>query len=728
MTDVLRLPEEHPAEFYIPAVASLTERRTRTLKHDDTFAVLDHHGDILYAEGRPDGLFHKDTRHLSHYQMLIDGRRPLLLGSAVKDEGMALISDLANPDLFDTDGRLILSSELIHLSRSKFLWRGACYERVSLMNHDTRPHTLTLTLEFDADFSDLFEARGQRRKARGQRLAPKMEDGRMVQLRYRGLDTVERLTELHFDPPPDELSSRVARYRRTLAPRQRAVLFVSIAFAHTEPEVTRRPHFFMALHEKVRDGRAATRDQTRVRTSNELFDEALRRSVSDLTMLSTTTPEGPYPYAGIPWFSTAFGRDAIITALEMLWLDASMARGVLHYLARHQATGEDAAADAEPGKILHEMRAGEMANLGEVPFGRYYGSVDSTPLFVVLAGAYVRRTDDILTLSGLWPNIEAAIDWINVYGDRDGDGFVEYGRKTAEGLANQGWKDSHDSIFHADGAMARAPIALVEVQGYVYAAKREAAWMARRLGCDAEADRWEDEAEQLRQCFEQAFWCDDIGTYALALDGDKKPCRVRASNAGHALFAGIAGGRRADLVAEALMTRESFSGWGIRTLAATEARYNPMSYHNGSIWPHDNALIAMGLARYGHKQAVRALFRGLFDASTCSELRRLPELFCGFPRRQGRGPVAYPVACSPQAWASATPLALLQASLGMSFDAVRGEILLDRPLLPRFLEEVHLEKLMLGGDVADLHLRRHEAGVAVTVTRRTGRIRVVTVN
>jgi glycogen debranching enzyme len=715
-------------EFYIPAVGSLTERRTRTIKQGDTFAVFDCDGNILSARDRPDGLFHRDTRYLSHLQLLVEGEHPLLLSSAVHDVTAALTSDLTNPDLYLKDGHLL--RENLHMSRAKFLWQGCLYERLSVRNFDTRTHRIAFTVRFGSDFADLFEARGQRRARRGQLETPKvLPSGQDVELAYVGVDGIRRTTCLHFDPVPVQLAGNQARFELDLKPGARCTVFITMSFAGNEPvKAGRRQGFFIALHQKIADRRAAIRPVANIATSNDLFNEVVRRSEADLTMLTTETEQGLYPYAGIPWFSTPFGRDGIITALLLLWAAPSVAAGVLCYLAAHQARDEDPEADAEPGKILHETRGGEMAGLGEVPFGKYYGSIDSTPLFVMLAGAYFDRTGDIGLATELWPHVEAALGWIDRYGDIDGDGFIEYARRSRHGLANQGWKDSHDSVFHADGSPAEGPIALCEVQGYAYAARRAGARLARALGQHQRAEVLDQQAKNLRRHFDAAFWCPDIGTYALALDGAKQPCRVRSSNPGHDLFAGIVPAERADTVAATLMTAESFSGWGVRTVATGEPRYNPMSYHNGSVWPHDNALIALGLARYGHKEAVRRIFRGLFDAAIHFDLRRLPELFCGFPRRQGRGPVSYPVACSPQAWASAAPFGLLQAAVGLEFDPDRCEIRFIRPLLPRFLEEVHLHGLRLRDAEVDIVLRRHATDVGVNVTRRSGTVRVVTVS
>jgi glycogen debranching enzyme len=429
----------------------------------------------------------------------------------------------------------------------------------------------------------------------------------------------------------------------------------------------------------------------------------------------------------VPWFSTPFGRDGILTAFEALWLDPALARGVLTFLALTQATSNDRENDAEPGKIIHEARRGEMAALGEVPFGRYYGSIDATPLFVMLAGAYWRRTADRGLVEAIWPNVVSALAWIDRHGDLDGDGFVEYARRSTRGLSSQGWKDSFDSTSHADGELARGPIALCEVQGYVYAARRAGAELARVVGEPERAAELERQAEALRDQFERAFWCEELGTYALALDGDKRPCRVRTSNAGHCLFTGIADPAHAHRVVETLLDERTFTGWGLRTLDAREGRYNPISYHNGSVWPHDNAVIAMGMARYGHKQACTRILAGLLDASVHFDLHRMPELFCGFKRRSDEGPTLYPVACAPQAWAAGAVFLLLQACLGLEVDALRSRIVLDRPLLPASLERVILRNLSIGPARVDVVLDNHVHDVGVHLERRYGVVEVVVV-
>ncbi|MGD0848126.1 amylo-alpha-1,6-glucosidase [Bradyrhizobium sp.] len=705
--------------FYIPMTGPAARPR-RSLKHDDTFIVLDSHGDIGASAGGPDGLFNADTRYLARLELVLDEVQPLLLGSNLRDDNSALTIDLTNPDVY-RNGRIVLQKDMLHIVRTIFLWRGTAYQRIGVQNHGDRPASFDLTLLFDNDFADLFEVRGERRPRRGIG-ASKLLGPADVLFEYNGLDGKSRATTLHFDPRPTRLAVNAATYHLDLPPQQVSSLFV--AASCNKPAAPKAVPFFRGLLAHRREMRQSNTGATSVETSNNIFNEVLCQSMADLNMLMTDTPQGRYPYAGIPWYSTTFGRDGIITALQMLWIDPRVARGVLKRLAFYQAKTVDPLADAEPGKILHEMRGGEMAALREVPFAQYYGSVDATPLFVLLAGLYVERTGDDETLAELWPSIEAALRWIDGAGDPDRDGFVEYQRASEQGLANQGWKDSYDAIFHADGRLAEGYIALAEVQGYVFAGKQLAARCALRMGLTDRAGQLETEARLLAERFEAAFWCDELGTYALALDGAKQPCRVRTSNAGQLLFTGIVRADRARMVASDLMRPHFFTGWGIRTVARGEARYNPMSYHDGSIWPHDNALIALGFARYGLKHSVEHVFEALFDAATYMDLRRLPELFCGFRREKGRGPTLYPVACAPQAWASATPFTLLEAALGLEFDAGRGEIRLRNPRLPAFLNEVILRGLQLGCSSVDLRVRRHGDDVSLEVLRTRGQIQV----
>jgi glycogen debranching enzyme len=714
------VPPADPAEasFYISATQMATRPRC-SLKHNDSFLVLDSHGDIGAYPEATDGLFHCDTRFLSRLELRVNEVPPLLLGFNLRDDNASLAVDLTNPDL-TSNRRIVLEKDTLHILRTFFLWRDTAYQRIGLRNYAAKAVDVRISIVFANDFADLFEVRGTRRQRRGTQTSQQRGNDQVL-LNYHGLDDKLRRTTLTFDPPPGHLTTSIATYDLRLLPGETLPLFVAANCSESEHRPARFMRALIASRRKLRD---TTRGRTSAETSNDLFNEILCRSAADLEMLMTDTPQGPYPYAGIPWFSTTFGRDGLITAMQMLWWSPDVAKGVLHRLAAYQAKTTDPAADAEPGKILHEMRGGEMAALREVPFGLYYGSVDSTPLFVLLAGLYLERTGDVATIRALWPSIEAALSWIAGPGDPDGDGFVEYMRATEQGLANQGWKDSNDAIFHADGRLAEGEIALAEVQGYVYAAKRMAASCARQIGRYDQATKLETEAAAFAEKFEAAFWCPEIGSYALALDGAKKQCAVRASNAGQLLFTGIADPERAKLVGRELLRPHFFSGWGVRTVASGEARFNPMSYHNGSIWPHDNALIALGLARYGLKHSVERLFAGLFNAATYMEYRRLPELFCGFPRQRGQGPTLYPVACSPQAWASATPFTLLEASLGLEFDRSAKEIRLCNPRLPAFLDEVTLRNLQLGSSCVDLRVRRHNGNVSLDTLRVEGGIRV----
>ena len=705
--------------YYIEATRSLVDRPLRTLKFDDLFGVFDKNGDLKGGEDGPDGLYFQDTRFLSSLELRLGRMPPLLLGSVVLDDNGALVVDMTNADLHDRSGRLWLPRDGLYANRLKFLCGDCCFERIIVRRFGALSSTVPVDLLFAADFADLFEVRGERRARRGQ-LSAELVAADKVRFDYQGLDGVDRHTSLCFEPAPTLLTASSARWELDLREAEQAQILVSIRCEIGEVRAEPPPRLRSAYQRLRRRSRMRMRRLAAVSSSNVLFNAVIGRSASDLDMLLSDTKFGLYPYAGVPWYSTIFGRDGLLTAMQLLWIAPDIAKGVLKALALTQADRVDDAADAEPGKIVHEMRGSEMARLGEVPFGCYYGSVDATPLFVMLAGQYLDRTGDLATIRGIWPNVEAALCWIDGSGDRDGDGFVEYQRMTERGLANQGWKDSFDSIFHADGRLAEGPIALCEVQAYVFAAKRGAARIARALGLVERAAELDRAADILRERFEEMFWIEDMGCYALALDGEKAPCRVLSSNAGHALFAGIASPQRAARLARLLLGRRFFSGWGIRTIATGEARYNPMSYHNGSVWPHDNAIIAIGLARYGHKAAVLRIFKGLFEAATHDELRRLPELFCGFPQRRGQGPTSYPVACSPQAWAAAAPFALMAAAAGLELDHGSACVRLRSPSLPAFLDEAYLHGVEVAGSRLDLRLRRSGEDVTTAVDRREG--------
>ncbi len=720
MDEIIQIQDQ----FYILATSSRVDEQNRVLKHADTFAVFDRYGNIQRIGLGEQGLYHEGTRFLSRLDLRIHGRRPLLLSSTVKEDNALLAVDLTNPD-FLVDGEVVLPRSQIHFFRCSFLWKGTCYERLRLRNYSLSPVELSFSLHFGADFADIFEVRGTKRERRGEMLPPVVEESR-VQLAYRGLDDGVRRTTLEFSPQPRELQADRAEFHETLPPHGEKSYYLTI---HCEsPTVGPPPQSYSrALSDAAQELYQFRERETKVHTANEQFNDWLNRSSADLYLMVTPTPYGPYPYAGVPWFSTVFGRDGIITAWEYLWINPELARGVLGYLAANQAVAQNPEQDAEPGKILHETRRGEMAALNEIPFGRYYGSVDSTPLFIALAGAYYDRTGDLEFIKSIWPNIEAALNWIDQYGDIDGDGFVEYSRRSAHGLVTQGWKDSFDSVFHADGSLAEGPMALCEVQGYVYAARRAAAHLANLLGQAERSETLRRQADQIRERFEEAFWCEDLSTYALALDGAKRPCRVRTSNPGHCLFSGIVSHERARRTAATLLSEASFSGWGVRTVASTELRYNSMSYHNGSVWPHDNAILAAGLARHGFAEDVLKVVTGLFDASLFVDLHRMPELFCGFARRPGEGPTLYPVACAPQSWAAAAVFSLMQSMLGLVIDAPRRQIRFVRSVLPESLKRIWIRNLRVRDACVDLALERFPNDVGIELLRRDGDVEIVIV-
>jgi glycogen debranching enzyme len=697
-------------KYYILASSALADQEIVVLKEGDSFAVFNKHGDIHQLGSGSQGIYHNGTRFLSETELNIDGQKPLLLSSNPREDNQMLVVDLTNPDLPLENEEVILRGT-IYISRTKFLWKGVYHEKIKLLNFGLDPVDFSVEITFDADFSDIFEARGTVRTRRGRKNRP-THNNKHAELSYIGLDGITRKTIIDFSPAPYALNSSVASYRISLASKEEIDLQLTFGFIEdTEPYQVL--DFDIAQGEMNAHMKGIGDFCAEIHTSNDQFNEWINRSKSDLITMSTHTPFGLYPYAGIPWYSTAFGRDGIITAMECLWVEPELAKGVLLYLAATQAKDFNDFQDAEPGKIFHETRKGEMAELGEIPFKLYYGTIDATPLFISLAGAYLERTNDLTLIKKIWPNIEKALYWIDHYGDIDGDGFVEYKTKSSKGLTNQGWKDSFDSIFYEEGELASDPIALCEVQGYVYDAKYRASEIAMMVGETDKAENLKKEAKQLKENFNKMFWSESKQIYYLALDGDKKPCNVISSNAGHCLFSGIATPERAMLTASNLLDENMFSGWGIRTISSAEARYNPMSYHNGSIWPHDNAMIAFGFSRYKLMNETARVLRAMYDASQQYNGKRLPELFCGFHRIKGQPPTSYPVACSPQAWSVGAVFMMLQACLGVKIDAASNAITFCHPTLPSFLKEITITNLRVNGKLLILQIRRTAEGVEV---------------
>jgi glycogen debranching enzyme len=714
-------------EYYVLASSLASRRRKHILAHGDAFAVLDQTGDVPRSVEEEMGLYFRGTRHLSQLELLTSGRPPFFLSGGVTRDNLRAVANLTNDDIERNGERTPRST--LSIRRTTMLCGGQMFVRLVLHSFHLEPLHLRLELLFGADFRDLFELRGLRRAARGTHEEPRTADGRLV-LGYVGLDGIRRATTCEVAGAEARWAGTRAVLELAFAPQEERAVDVLVSCESEEVSQARCGEYAAAEAAREREHRLWQVECAGFHSGDESFTGVVGQALADIFLLIAPPEPGTVHgidrsiYAGIPWYATLFGRDALIAARQLLLFAPGLARGVLRVLAALQGTETNPDRDEEPGKIIHEARYGEMAARGEIPFGRYYGSVDATPLFCMLLGAYAHATGDLDLVRELWPNAQAALDWMAHWGDRDGDGYVEYQRRGEHGLVNQGWKDSGDAVFHRDGRLAEPPIALVEVQGYRYAALVAMAEVGARIGV-AGAGRLVAEADALRERINADFWLEKENTYALALDRDKQPCAVVTSNPGHLLFCGVPDDERAHRLAGRLLQSDLFSGWGIRTVASGQPRYNPMSYHNGSVWPHDNSLIAAGLRRYGHVDGVLQVLSALVEACLRFEDGRLPELFCGFGRRREVAPVPYPVACRPQAWAAGSIFLLLEAALGLEAYALPRRVVFRQPQLPSWLPWLEIRNLRVGDARLDLNVLRGRFGGSIEILRKEGEIEVV---
>jgi glycogen debranching enzyme len=724
------------------------------LKEGEVYLVSDSNGDIASRNSEGHGLYWRDTRFLSLYELRIDGTTPTLLSAAGEHSFMNNLQ-FANAQLTTRDGRE-LGPRTLSVRRNRFI-HGGLQERIGLFNYNRFPVVLQVTLALGSDFRDMFDVRGYTQRAVHGVIETPEVVGPLVRLRYQGLDGVPRSTVVEFSRAPDEVllenldlpdrvqrrdlpglsghgdlrteyaitpPSALARFELLLEPMQAASITVHVlpSIREQSPDRTLEPASLDDKFVLIRNSyRAWEAQATEYTTDHDVLNSAIRRASGDLRLLSEPCEDGYLPSAGIPWFSVPFGRDGLITGLQTLAFEPRLARGTLHFLADHQGRRVDNWRDEEPGKILHEVRMGEVASLGQVPHTPYYGSVDSTPLFLVALGEYLRWSGDLTFAASLRPAVEAALDWIDIYGDRDGDGYVEYHSRSEHGIRNQGWKDSYDAVAYPDGRLVEPPIALAEVQGYVYAARLAAASLFRRLGLTGRAALETERAAALKERFWRDFLLPDEQYYAMVLTPDKAPLPVIGSNPGHCLWSGLLEGEAGRLAARRLQRADLDCGWGIRTLSSQEPMFNPMSYHNGSVWPHDNALIAAGLKRLGEDRAATHLIGEVLEAAMRFPDQRLPELFCGFTRDQRYFsiPAQYPVSCSPQAWSAGAIFLMLQTLLGLEADAERNRLTL-RPSLPSWLDRLSVRRLRVGSRRVDFLVFREAGRLRVEVTDAGG--------
>ncbi len=708
---------------YAVATGAQDIRDTIVIKEQDLFLLTDLNGNVPRGNINGLGLYYQDTRFLSAYELVLEGIPPTYLLST-GEMRFAEVQELTNPDLRLPNGVLI-RKETLTLHRERVITPSAVDDLLIVTNYNVTSIPLQLVVFFDADFADIFQIRGFLQISERGTLYPPAWEGNVLVFRYDGIDHVSRFTRIEFDPPPTSASGGQIVYDLNLDPRTSIRLRLRVYVAVGEPAPTvELPNLPVLISRGTEEYERWLQVQPIVRTDNQVWDDLVRRSQLDLHLLQSGTTEEPFPAAGIPWFATLFGRDSLTVGLQHMWYPAQVA-GILRLLARYQGSRVDPWRDEQPGKILHELRRGELARCNIIPFNPYYGTVDATPLFIILLAEYYRGTADLALLRELEPNLRAALDWMEKYGDLDGDGFLEYQRESGSGLTNQGWKDSWDAIMYKNGDLIKPPVALVEVQAYAYAARMGASEIYHALGNESEAHRQRYLANWLREAFDRAFWMEDEGFYCLALDGDKKQAQVIASNPGQILWCGAVSEARARRVAERIMEPDMFTGWGIRTLSSREVRYNPMGYHVGTVWPHDNSLIGLGFKRYGEEGRLQTLISGFYDAVRHFPDLRVPELFCGYDRAQYHIPIRYPVACSPQAWAAGAALLFVRAMLGLVPQAPRNELWIVRPELPAWLRSVTIERLQVGNSFVDLRYQRQGDHTFTEVLRIEGNLRVV---
>jgi glycogen debranching enzyme len=705
-----RLPDKVP-------IAIDDIRDVLVIRERDIFLLTDSTGNITAGNHHGLGLYHADTRHLSTYEFSFSHTLPVPLLSTA-ELGFSEEQVLTNPRMESIEGR-VLPRESIEVRRQRVV-DDVLEETLHITNFNVFPVTLDLCYHFDTDFADIYEVRGLSRPRRGKSHPPHV-DGDVLTYSYDGLDKNHRQTRIEFWPRPTVLAPHRATYRVTLHHRETTTIKLVIALDGQNSREQARTRFdnVAAQH------RRWVLSNTRIFSSNEFFNKVMDRSFADLRMLwSQDAHAQRFLAAGTPWFDTLFGRDTAIASLQTLAFHPQIAKQCLRMLAASQGKDLLPWRDEEPGKIVHEVRRGEMSAAREVPFSAYYGSVDATPLFLMLASEYFAWTADLALMEELKPSLLAALGWLATYGEIDGDGYVKYEKRSEKGLVNQGWKDSSDAIVHADGTLIQPPIALIEVQGYVYAAKRGMANILDALGDTAQADVLRKQAQALYRRFNEEFWLPEEQFYALALDGEHRPSATAASNAGHALWTGLIPRERAPFVAERLMAEDMFTGWGIRTLASTSPRFNPIGYHIGSVWPHDNAVVAMGFKKYGFDEELTEVMTALFDAACVFPYYRMPELFGGEARTPHHAPVPYPVACRPQAWAAGAFPLLLQATLGLCPNAPNKELKIVRPHLPYWLESVQVKGLRVADGHVDLLFHRPRRRTQVEVLDVGGKIKV----